>query len=54
MEVDLEIAPVPKDDDALPEAGKPLGGILLIPVDLEHRVDAAPLFVSPPERPGRA
>ncbi len=34
MEVDLEIPPVPKDDDALPEAGKPLGGILLIPVDL--------------------
>jgi len=44
VEVDLEIPPVPKDDDVLPEAGKPLGGALLIPVDPEHRVDTAPLL----------
>ncbi len=42
VQMDLEILPVPKDDDAFPDGGQPFGGLFVVTVHMEHRIHAVP------------
>ena len=42
MQMDLEILPVPQDDDAFPNGGQPFGGPFVVTAHMEHRIHTVP------------